>query len=175
MASCYPPSLPPFKPVRIMNVTFRPAIPVQRLGFIVAPAECLLGPSTRVGPLRWREEHEDRQVLQNIMEPMLGSCRNEDDASRPDLAIVRAHTDPGTAANDIVDLILGVCGLLVLGAPRKFIEPATHRCDPQELEVCLAPSPARLEEISDFVSVHRMPPHRGMSPRIKSRRRTRYD
>src|SRR5947208_14516371 len=113
--------------------------PSARLRSIAAPAECLLDPSTRVGPLRRREEHEDREILQDIVEPMLGPCRNEDDASRPDLAIVRADTDPGAAADDVVDFILGVCGLLVLGAPREFIEPATHRCDPQALEVCLAP------------------------------------
>src|SRR5438034_10826703 len=113
--------------------------PSARLRSIAAPAECLLDPSTRVGPLRRREEHEDRQILQDIVEPMLGPCRNEDDASRPDLAIVLAHTDPGTAADDIVDFILGVCGLLVLGAARVSIEPARHLCDPQDLRVCLAP------------------------------------
>ena len=46
-----------------------------------------------------------------------------------------------------------------------------HALDPVVFYVSLG----LIEEIGDFVSVHRMPRHRGMSPRIKSRRPTRYD
>src|SRR5712691_3640049 len=135
----------------------------------------LLDSSPRVGTLRRREEHKGRQILQDIVEPVLGAGRDEHDAPGPDLAILSPHSDSCAAANDVVDLVLGMDRLLVFAAPGEFVQATTHRRDPQELEVCLAPSPARLEEIGDFVSLHsKMPRYRASSPRIKPRRRTQY-
>jgi len=116
--------------------------------------EAGLNASPRVGPLRGREEDEDGQILQDIVEPMLGARWNEHHAPGTDLAILGPHPNARAAADDVVYFILGVDQLLVLAAPWEFVQATTHRRDPKELEVCLAPSPARLEEIGDFVSVH---------------------
>src|SRR3989442_1609229 len=78
----------------------------------------------------------------------------EPDAPWTALAILSSHPNSRATANDVIALILGVDRLLVFAAPGEFVQAATHRCDPQELEVCLASSPARLEEIRDFVSFH---------------------
>lgn len=137
--------------------------------------EGLLARSTGTSPLRRREEHEDREILQNIVEPMFGASGDEHDAPGTHFAIFGPHANSCAAPNDIVDLILGVHRLLVLAAPREFVQATAHRGDPQELEICIATPSARLEEIRDFVSFHRMPRHRATSPWIKPRRRTRYD
>src|SRR5881296_273152 len=130
--------------------------------------------SARARSLGRRKEHEGREILQDIVEPVLGPRWNEHNAPGTHLAILSPHPNPCAAADDVVDLILGVDRLLVLAAPGEFVQATTHRPDPQELEVGLATPPARLEEIGDFVSFHRMPRYRATSPRIKSRRRTRY-
>jgi hypothetical protein len=113
----------------------------------------LFNPSTRVGPLGGREEHEGRQILEDIVEPMFSAGRDEHDAPGTDLAILGPHANPCAAADDVVHFILGVRRLLVFAASREFVKATTHRRDPQELEVRLATPPARLEEIGDFVSV----------------------
>src|SRR5207245_563395 len=86
---------------------------------------------------------EDRQALEDVVEPMFDVGRNEDDTPRTDLAILRAHTDPCATADDIIHLVFSVGRLLVLRTSGKFVEPAAHRRDPQELEVRFAPPPPR--------------------------------
>src|SRR3989442_1296015 len=122
--------------------------------FDAAPAEGATNSSARVRPLRWRKEHESCQILQDIMEPVLDACRDEHNAAGTDLAILSPHPNSRAAPDDVIHLILCVDRLLVFAAPGEFVQATTHRRDPQELEVCLAPPPARLEEIGDFVSLH---------------------
>src|SRR2546428_5340286 len=119
-----------------------------------APAEGSTDSSARARPLRRREEHEGREILQDIVEPMLGPRWNEHNAPGTHLAVLSLHSNSCAAADDVIDLILGMGRLLVLAASGEFVQATTHRRDPQELEECLAPSPARLEEIRDFVSLH---------------------
>src|SRR5213593_2853156 len=131
--------------------------------------------SARARSLGRRKEHEGREILQDIVEPVLGPRWNEHNAPGTDLAVLSLHSNSCAAADDVVDLILGMGRLLLLAAPGEFVQATTHRSHPQELEVCLAPSPARLEEIRDFVSLHsKMPRYRATSRRIKPRRRTQY-
>ena len=88
------------------------------------------------------------------MEPVLDARWDEHNAAGTDLAILAPHPNPCATADNVVHLILGVGRLLVFTASGEFIQATTHRRDPQELEVCLAPSPACFEEIRDFVSFH---------------------
>src|SRR2546426_7228359 len=110
--------------------------------------------SARASSLGRLNEHEGREILQDIVDPVLGPRWNEHNAPGTHLAILSPHPNSCAAADDVVDLILGMGRLLVLAAPGEFVQATTHRRDPQELEVCLASSPARLEEIRDFVSLH---------------------
>src|SRR5436309_13812675 len=110
--------------------------------------------SPRARPFGRHQKHEGREILQDIVEPVLGPRWNEHNAPGTHLPILSLLSNSCAAAYDVVDLILGMGRLLVLAASGEFVQATTHRCDPQELEECLAPSPARLEEIRDFVSLH---------------------
>src|SRR2546426_10017241 len=137
-----------------MNVMFSASRPAAKLRSMPRQPRGSTDSSARARPLRGREEHQDRQILQDIVEPVFGAGGDEHDAPWTDLAILSPHPNSRATADDVVHLILGVDRLLVFAAPGEFVQAATHRCDPQELEVCLASSPARLEEIRDFVSFH---------------------
>src|SRR3989454_9200484 len=125
-----PPSRRLAKAVQIMNVMFRPAVLPRSLG----PCRACRGGSTdsspRARPFGRREEHEGREILQDIVEPVLGPRWNEHNAPGTHLAILSPHSNSCAAADDVVDLILGMGQLLVLAAPREFVQATTHRRDP---------------------------------------------
>src|SRR2546426_8089502 len=56
--------------------------------------------------LRWREEDEQPQVLRDGMKPMGHPQRREDDAARLHRTVLIANPNHGSAADDVVDLIL---------------------------------------------------------------------
>src|SRR5439155_22747642 len=90
-------------------------------------AVCAPHRSTRIGPLRRRKEHQGRQILQDIVELVLGAGGYEHDAPGSDLAILSPHSNSRAAPDDIVHLILGVGRLLVFAASGEFVQAATHR------------------------------------------------
>src|SRR6058998_1842863 len=56
--------------------------------------------------LRWREEDEQPQVLRDGMKPMRQSGRREYDATRLHRTVLVTNANLGSAADDVVDLIL---------------------------------------------------------------------
>src|SRR5438094_1918395 len=79
--------------------------------------------SARARSLGRRKEHEGREVLQDIVEPVLGPRWNEHNAPGTHLAILSSHSNSCAAADDVVDLILGMGRLLVLAAPGSSYRP----------------------------------------------------
>ena len=99
---------------------------------------------------------------------MFRSGGYEDDTSRTDLSVLRPHGDSSAAADDEIDLVLGMRRLRVRPTPREFVEAAAHRRCPEELQVGLAAASARFQQIGHFVSEH--DPDRGNGPADKAPR-----
>src|SRR2546422_10998010 len=129
-----PPSRRPAKAVQIMNVMFSASRPAAGLRSMPRQPRGSTDSSARARPLRGREEHQDRQILQDIVEPVFGAGGDEHDAPWTDLATLSSHPNSRAAANEVIDLILRLHRLLVLDAPAEFVLAATHRYDPQQLD-----------------------------------------
>src|SRR2546422_5433738 len=86
-----PPSRRPAKAVQIMNVMFSASRPAAGLRSMPRQPRGSTDSSARARPLRGREEHQDRQILQDIVEPVFGAGGDEHDAPWTDLAILSSH------------------------------------------------------------------------------------
>src|SRR5437870_4782629 len=103
--------------------------------------------------LRWREEDEQPQVLRDGMKPMRQSGRREYDAARLHSALLVTNANLGSAADDIVELVL-VRLLRIHAASRKDIQAEAERGRPEEFKIDLAGLCALPVEVGEFEGVH---------------------
>src|SRR6266446_2789694 len=106
--------------------------------------------------LRWREEDEQPQVLRDGMKPMRQSGRREYDAARLHRTVLVANPNYGSAADDVVDLLLLVRLLRIDATSREDVQAEAERWHAEEFEIELAGFHALPVEVGEFEGVHRV-------------------
>lgn len=104
--------------------------------------------------MSWRgPEHQNLQVLFDRPEPVLRTGPHEGDRSGPDLPVLVAHPQLGSARGDVVHLVLGVRSLLVRSAGRPEGDGQAQRLRSKELGEVV---PGRVEPLDLGVEVERI-------------------
>src|SRR5438132_13542832 len=106
--------------------------------------------------LRWREENEQTQVLRDGMKPMRQSGRREYDAARLHRTVLVANPNHGSAADDVVDLLLLVRLLRIDATSREDVQAEAERGCTEEFKIDLAGLHALPVEVGEFEGVHRV-------------------
>src|SRR5213596_3645703 len=104
--------------------------------------------------LRWREEDDQPQVLRDGMKPMRQSGRREYDAARLHRTVLVVNPKHGSAADDVVDLLLLVRLLRIDPTSREDIQAEAERRHTEEFEIELAALDALAVEVGEFEGVH---------------------
>ena len=91
-----------------------------------------------------------------MMKPMGDSGRGEYDAARLHSALLVTNANLGSAADDIVDLVLLVRLLRIHAASRKDIQAEAERGCTEEFKIDLAGLHALPVEVGEFEGVHRV-------------------
>src|SRR6266566_7048201 len=106
--------------------------------------------------LRWREEDDQPQVLRDGMKPMLQSGRREYDAARLHRTVLVVNPNHGSAADDVVDLLLLVRLLRIDATSREDVQAEAERRHTEEFKIGLAGLHALPVEVGEFEGVHRV-------------------
>src|SRR5213594_3714211 len=106
--------------------------------------------------LRWREEDDQPQVLRDGMKPMRQSGRREYDAARLHRTVLVVNPNHGSAADDVVDLLLLVRLLRIDATSREDVQAEAERWHAEEFEIELAGFHALPVEVGEFEGVHRV-------------------
>src|SRR5439155_16265607 len=104
--------------------------------------------------LRWREEDDQPQVLRDGMKPMLQSGRREYDAARLHRTVFVVNPNHGSAADDVVDLLLLVRLLRIDATSREDVQAEAERGCTEEFKIELAGLRALPVEVGEFEGVH---------------------
>src|SRR5439155_13958069 len=104
--------------------------------------------------LRWREEDDQPQVLRDGMKPMLQSGRREYDAARLHRTVLVVNPNHGSAADDVVDLLLLVRLLRIDATSREDVQAEAERGCTKEFKIELAGLHALPVEVGEFEGVH---------------------
>src|SRR6266404_1015363 len=102
------------------------------------------------------EEDEQAQVFRDGMKPMGHPQRRGDDAARLHRTVLIANPNHGSAADDVVELILLVRLLRIDASGRQDIQAEAERWHAEEFEIELAGFHALPVEVGEFESVHRV-------------------
>ena len=86
---------------------------------------------------------------------MRDACGDEDDGAGLDVPDLVTDGDPAAAADDVVDLVLGVRLLEVRLAGREDVQPDAQVGDRDELEVGPAGRRAAGVDVGELVGIHR--------------------
>src|SRR5207249_4356387 len=90
------------------------------------------------------------------MKPMRQSGRREYDAARLHRTVLVANPNHGSAADDVVDLLLLVRLLRIDAASRQDIQAEAERRHTEEFKIGLAGLHALPVEVGEFEGVHRV-------------------
>src|SRR5437773_7627213 len=104
--------------------------------------------------LRRREEDENPQLLGDRVKPMGHPRRREDDAARLHPAVLVAHANGRSAADDVIDLVLSVRLLRIDAASREDVQADAEGGPAEEFEIELAALHALAVEVGEFEGVH---------------------
>jgi hypothetical protein len=97
--------------------------------------------------VRRREEDEHGEILFNRVKPVLDAGAHVEDRSRPNRALFTRRSERRSAADDDVDLVLGMRRLEIYPAHRKRVDLGAQGWHPQELHERLTRNGLPLEQL----------------------------
>jgi hypothetical protein len=100
------------------------------------------------------EGDEDDQLLIDVVEAMGDIRADEDHRSRSHGPNIVAHRHPGSAGNDVIDLVLGVRALGIGAAGGQDVQPDREVVRPYELEERTARCASLSEQLHELEGLH---------------------